>query len=262
MSVRTLLSKQDADGSFENSLRETARAVSSLRKALSFSEKCGISASFFVRAEQAAETGMTFLLENRNEWHNDMYDLVYILPAAAASGYFFPDECAGIISEAAARKELDHPGTTALMMNAVFEQIRQAKEDPAEMTKLPETTKKAGTAKLPETTKKAGTAEIRENSDLIPDLCTADAEKFISEKAEKLMKNGINPACPATSCLILKSLHNCGFSGYVREYMEKSGFPDIRQQKDMKKNAFNTVCLMIICLNFRSGLFQKRQRVR
>lgn len=252
MSVRTLLSKQDADGSFENSLRETARAVSSLRKALSFSEKCGIGASFFVSAAQAAETGMNFLLENRNEWHNDIYDLVYILPAAAASGYFFPDECSRIIY-GSAEKDPAAPGTTALMMNAVREQISPAKERETEPTKPGKMTEPM---KPGEMTEPAGTAKTQEDGVFVMNSWMADADKFISENAERLMKNSINPAYPATACLILKSLRSCGFSGYVREYMKKTGFPDIRQQKDMKKNAFNTICLMIICLNFRSDLFR------
>lgn len=168
---RSLSNRRKSDGSRENGLRETARVVSSL---LASSRCLSDAADVFV--VENVEAGLSFLLSRKDEWHTDIYDLVYILHAVAAAGLFFPDECRRIMSEN--KPEWAHPGTTALIMDALRSQSLLAD---------------------------ASSPLAHEISD------------FLSRKGRLLAADQNRRKYTATSCLVFRALDDCGFSKDVRD---------------------------------------------
>ncbi|MDV0445445.1 hypothetical protein MmiAt1_10240 [Methanimicrococcus sp. At1] len=116
--LQTLLLKQEENGSFGD-LRETARAVSCLSAAYSYleSHSNGMDNSDLFIARGKA---VTYLLAYRENWGDNLYDTVYILPALADAGIFEEDLSLALCENDDSDRQ--HPGTTALILTALQKQ--------------------------------------------------------------------------------------------------------------------------------------------
>ena len=114
--IYALLSKQLSENS--ESIRDTARTVSCLYS-VSLNASCGFDHEEMKRAKAVA---VSHLLSRKKEWGSldDIYDAAYALSALADAGSFQEEICLDLCESD--RPEWQHPGTTALILTALWKQ--------------------------------------------------------------------------------------------------------------------------------------------
>ena len=114
--IYALLSKQEND-LFENS-RDMARAASCFFS-VSLNAQCGYDNE---EMKKAKAESVSHLLSRKKEWGglDDIYDAAYALAALADAGNFQEEICLDLCESD--RPEWQHPGTTALIMTALWKQ--------------------------------------------------------------------------------------------------------------------------------------------
>lgn len=109
--VHALISLK-GEGGWENSLRDTARAVSGL-------------ATEGILFPDVTERMLT---EQKDmAWNNDVYDTAYVLTALADVGVYNKDGCSWLVENYGPAWE--HPGTTALIINSLIKQSKLSENE-------------------------------------------------------------------------------------------------------------------------------------
>jgi len=149
---------------WDNSLRDTARAASALTsEGIVFSDV------------------ISWMLSEQKDgaWNNDVYDTAYVLTALADMGVVSREGCLWLIDNYGASWE--HPGTTALIINALKKQDEINKDE----------------------------------SSYFEDFIDERARWMLSKRTEKGAWK-----TPATSNIVMQALINAGYGSELGEYVQ------------------------------------------
>ncbi|MCL2863040.1 MAG: terpene cyclase/mutase family protein [Methanimicrococcus sp.] len=211
--IHTLLEKQNDNGSFGNGsfgdIRDTARAASCLFASFSILEARakGLDNKDILAAHESAVSYLTSCKSHWGDAANDIYNTAYVLSALADAGVAQEDVCLAICNND--NPNWRHPGTTALILTALWKQ-----------------------KSLGQFGEKADTAVF----------------EFISKKTNDLLfvrKDGYW-SYPATSCLVLQALLLCGQKSEAGQSL--SWLLAAQNDNGSWENDLNTTALALLTL--------------